>query len=569
MRNLLTFFLLVSSGFLYSQCMLVEVPLENRISGAPIILEGEVISSGEIYRDEHNIMHTVHRVAVLQLFKGSYPESEILVETPGGVTATEIHRITPSLQLKAGETGIFFLEAPGERQLHEAYGGPQGFIAYDPHEDKAYDAFHTYEGISGSLYETIINQVGQAPRVIKKYKLPTASTHEKGADAITSISPLLITAGTNSVLTIKGNNFGATRGAGFVSFPNASSGPPSVTPENAQYLLWSNEEIRVEVPSGAGTGKVTVKKTSTFESAETLTIQFAQLNVTTFTGDAFQADHINQNSQGGYSFRMSNAFDANTNAKSSFIRAMESWRDVTCVNWEVIEPTPINNTAQDGTNIVRFGNSGELSAGVLATTFSRYQACNSSKIWYVSEIDLTYDPDVTWNFDASSPKFSEFDIESVTLHELGHAHQLGHVIDASDVMHRSIGPGENKRTLPFNSRVAGKFVQAQSVQANVCGPGPMLNYPGCLGVGIDEEKEENAFAVYPNPASDHVDLSWNRNIEGPVNITLIDYAGKQVLTMTTDGNNIRLSTAELNAGLYLVQLNENGNTLHTERLIIE
>ena len=119
-------------------------------------------------------------------------------------------------------------------------------------------------------------------------------------------------------------------------------------------------------------------------------------------------------------------FDANTNAKNSFIRAMESWRDVTCVNWEVIEPTPSNTTAQDGTNIVRFGNSGELSAGVLATTFSRYLSCNLSKIWYVSEIDLTYDPDVTWNFDASSPKFSEFDIESVTLHELGHAHQLGH-----------------------------------------------------------------------------------------------------------------------------------------------
>ena len=44
----------------------------------------------------------------------------------------------------------------------------------------------------------------------------------------------------------------------------------------------------------------------------------------------------------------------------------------------------------------------------------------------------------SWYFGAGTIADEEIDFETVALHELGHGHQLGHVINSSNVMHYTI-----------------------------------------------------------------------------------------------------------------------------------
>jgi hypothetical protein len=68
------------------------------------------------------------------------------------------------------------------------------------------------------------------------------------------------------------------------------------------------------------------------------------------------------------------------------------------------------------------------------------------------------------------------------------------------------------------------------------------------------------FSVYPNPASSHIQIQMNRNVNGNVAVQVTDALG-QVLkqhTFALSGSNVRLSTSGLTSGTYLVKLIYNG-----------
>ena len=68
------------------------------------------------------------------------------------------------------------------------------------------------------------------------------------------------------------------------------------------------------------------------------------------------------------------------------------------------------------------------------------------------------------------------------------------------------------------------------------------------------------FSVYPNPATTYMQLQMNRTVNGNVTIQVADALGKvlQQQSMNVNGSNIRLSTATLSSGTYLVKLIYNG-----------
>ena len=81
--------------------------------------------------------------------------------------------------------------------------------------------------------------------------------------------------------------------------------------------------------------------------------------------------------------------------------------------------------------------------GVLGITYSYYSSC-ATGYWYLNEIDMNLLDTNLWNFDSINVASNLFDFESVVLHELGHAHQLSHVINPNNIMHYSIKRGDNK-----------------------------------------------------------------------------------------------------------------------------
>lgn len=100
---------------------------------------------------------------------------------------------------------------------------------------------------------------------------------------VTNISPNWIIAGNGSVLTINGNNFGATRGANaYVAFEGFSL----VKVLEADYVSWSNSQIKVKVPLGAGGKFYVVLSPTVSYSYDNLTVAHLPTN------DSFSPTHI-------------------------------------------------------------------------------------------------------------------------------------------------------------------------------------------------------------------------------------------------------------------------------------
>lgn len=81
-------------------------------------------------------------------------------------------------------------------------------------------------------------------------------------------------------------------------------------------------------------------------------------------------------------------------------------------------------------------------------------------------------------------------------------------------------------------------------------------------VGIGEERTVNVLSVYPNPASDFINIALQADMPNSVMVNIIDAAGRVVQSQninTTQGiSESRISIAHLSAGIYTVQLTGEG-----------
>jgi len=213
---------------------------------------------------------------------------------------------------------------------------------------------------------------------------------------------------------------------------------------------------------------------------------------------------------------------------------MDNWSCATGMNWIVGATTTATGGSNDGINTISF--SGGLSAGTVATTYSRYSGCLSggNLVWYVYEVDMEFNNTYTWNYSSSNASAGQIDFESVTVHELGHAHQLTHVINSSRVMHYAIGAGVTMRTLAIDDINGGNQVMSNSLVANICGntsPMTFLNCSQALTVKLE-------YFSGIKTASGHL-LSWSSSREVELKEYQLQHAldGAPYATIQTIGAN--------------------------------
>ena len=476
-----------------AQCSLYEIPLLQRIQSSTAIFEGKVISSYSFWDSGHSVIYTANKIEVFKMFKGAIVGAVIELITEGGIVGDKMEIVEPSLQLGQGSTGIFFainstIESPDNNTGNinfMSFAGPQGFVKYDWNGQTANEPFKKYNSI-GELHDLIQKVTQNKYLIVKEFEgFPSQIKANSGnsvqtGPSISSFSPTTITAGTGSVLTINGLGFGAAQGTSFVEFKNAdNAGASYIQPHSSQYILWSDTQIKVKVPSrtdvqanaGTGTIQVTVASTAATSSSP-LTISYSEINI--FSSSVIdQTEHIDDNSTGGYTFQLFTGFNSNTAAKDAFTRALNTWVCGTNMNWEIGATTSVDAILSDGVNVVRFDSGSELPSGVLGRCTSRYTSC-SSGLWYVTELDVVFDDAANWHYSTSAPTGAKYDFESVALHELGHGHQLNHVIDNTDVMHYALTNASTSRTLNINNINAGNDVMSRNLVTNSCGPAKML-----------------------------------------------------------------------------------------------
>ncbi len=402
--------------------------------------------------------------------------------------------VSESVQYAVGDAGMFCLvPAPMDVPVTPAwenYGSPHGFFRYDLYANTVEHPFHTFSQIN-DLREKIKTLTREPVIAIPGQELNPA-TSDRATPVITSFSPTTTTAGTGSILTINGSNFGATQG--LVRFVNGNTGGV-FDADVADIISWSDTEITTLVPSTsssfgvAATGTIQVRNSSseTGTSSGTLTIDFAYTNIT-YSGEKYGAKLVERNGDGGMTFTMSTSIcnTADQDAVNALGRALREWRCATGVNWS-LSTSSTSSTAidGDGINIITWDVTVPLTGAVGQAT-SRYSGCSDGPdlYWFVDEVDINLGDGSNWYYcdNAAGIPFASYDFQSVVFHELGHGHQLGHLNNTAAVMHRSISNSQIKRTLTAGELGGADFIINQS--AAPCGPDPMtlLSAPACLGM---------------------------------------------------------------------------------------
>jgi Secretion system C-terminal sorting domain/Matrixin/IPT/TIG domain len=562
---------------LFAQVGLVEISLQKQIEASSLVVEGKVIFKQSFWDANHHNIYTTNTVEVYKVFKGVRVET-IQIITIGGVVDNNALTVTHSLQLSLKDRGVFTLINSNTQLLNEksnlekfkTYSGIQGFYKYDIISNSANNVFKSYNGIENVFYQQIksITKTDYFELKKKDDSIGNNSILESMVVIVTNVLPTTITAGTESVLTISGFGFGAVKGT--VGFRDANDGGVSfIDALDSQIDSWSDSQIEVKVPRRAGSGNIRVTHDSdgTFGfSSQVLTIPYSILNVET-GGNAYISQHYDENGSGGYTWQMFTGFDTNTTANESFIRAFETWVCETGVNWEIGIPIGINTNSSDGTNIITFDSvSSQLPVGVLGTMFT-YWATTCGTEWVVSEMDMVFDNDRNWQFGPANATAGQIDFESVAVHELGHAQQLGHVIDAGAIMHFNIGPAQNSRVLSTNDKDGGNFVQNRSTTIQNC-TYPLMSNSSC---SLSTSKEElNSFInVYPNPNNGEFFIKKASfiNLEKAI---VYDMSGRLIFVqdISDTSNTKTINLKSVSRGIYFINIHSDFGVI-TKKIILE
>lgn len=468
----------------FAQCTLVPFSLQKKVYMSDIVVEAKVIQKESFWNDTHDYIYTKNLLEVTTVFKGQHIDQQIELITEGGMVGLTALVVEPSLQLQSNEFGIFLLKASTKTfekmagVFFEPVASAQSFLKYDMFRQTAHGYFETFENINGYLIPLIEQYANQKSQKVGVNVFGIQSTRPLAAPVISSIDKDTLTAGTGELLTITGSNFGIIKGSGYLEFvdPNYGDGRYNELHYPSSFKSWSNSKIEVYLPPRAGSGKIRVTNNSseTTESSASIVVRYAHSNypfVGTSSVDSgyYLPKHIDLNGNGGYQWTMSTNFAGKTDAVNAFYRAAENWRCGTLMNWDIsTSTTTVQDAKFDQINIVRFTEYSDSKLGVCA---SWYGGCTqgSNAFFYVSELDISFDSTRNWYYGTSSPAKSQYDFETVATHELGHGHQLSHVIDDTKIMHYSLTNGDRKTTLHQDDLDGGVFVSNTSKSGKVCG----------------------------------------------------------------------------------------------------
>jgi hypothetical protein len=485
--------ILLSPAILSAQCLLYPVSFNERVNRSQSLLLGTVTEQ-HCYADEKGNIYTSNKISVTAWIKNHSGETEVYVITLGGMLDGKMQVTYPAVQLEKGKEYFLMLEnnnlAIDDKNLRAGHPGSiQALPFADAQGAWLYQGGKYIDVFTGKISEAdLLRQLASLAglkAVTPGGSLYTARTETERTvtaartnDGITSFSPNPTNAGTVNpadYLNIIGTGFGSIVGS--VEFPNADNGGAGLIapPNTSDYVSWSDNLIVVKVPTGvdpitstptnAGTGtfRVTTSTAAVFNSPSPLTVAYSHISINSsfngFSTPTRQRYYLrNLDGAGGYTFGYNTNFVSNAPAIAAFERALNTWKCNTGINWRA-SGTTTNGYADDGVNTVLFEST--LTPGVLARATSRFNGsaipgtCDLfNTVWWLKDIDVQVQPSVNWQYGPALATGSQYDFETVLLHELGHAHGLGHRIAPGQLMHYALANAANIRT-PAPAEIQG------------------------------------------------------------------------------------------------------------------
>lgn len=441
-----------------SSQILHSITLEDRVKESDLVVCGEVSDLYSFWDIHHRNIYTTYIIKVFTALEDERtPEVEVLIK--GGIVDNIRHDVSNSVKLGKGDKGCFILKKTETgieisdylKGKYTLSGGRNGFfnlgnisdryLDYQPSSDKEICEFLT-------RIKTLFVHNSDTDDIETKSNL--------AEHAITGISPVISTAGTGSILDIYGEGFGSVQGSGAIWFVSSNNPAYIFTSNGIEIILWSDTHIQLVIPSEAATGNVRVNIGGEFAvSPEILTIRYACSNNNSKPNILINTDQI-----GGYTWHLNDNLNANTQAGDIVRRSIEKWVCATQIPWqtgEITDATP----GMDGLCTISFGT---VEDGLGFTgSFSESIVTNSViSEWVIKEFDMVFRDDIDWCFNRENILPSQYDFETVVLHELAHAHLIDHVNDITDLMHAGISV-QSIRNINSTNIECGMFILNRSL----------------------------------------------------------------------------------------------------------
>lgn len=505
---------------------LYEVPLDRKVQSSSLIIEGKVTGQKSFWDPAHSMIYTSNTVEVYKVFKGSVNRTEIEIMTVGGSVGDESIEASDLLTLQPEQVGVFFLypnvlalKSPQSNNvLLDVYGSAQGFFNYALHDQTASAPFVYYSDISTKLYRELHQKTGRSfedKNPSFKVGAFTAPAGNQKVAAISGFTPTTVDAGAllnpaTNLLTINGSGFGTPTGMAAVFFDDANDGTGGnfvgVTATSPLIVSWTDAQVQVRVPTSAGSGQVIVRDAAGVQQTApgTLEVRFSILTASFSSGTIIRESNLmNFNGAGGYTILYStNTANSGVNldaspAKATFQRALATWKEICGLN--VTEGSPTSTTtiqavSNADANVIMFDNAATgqapLADGVLAVCYSYNAGCavatnQAQKIGFDIVIRNSgfSTGATTFSLGPCPPMFSDFneiDLETVLLHELGHALNLGHINDSyqgsalpqinpGKLMNFAVVNGVKRTTPDYSAKVGADYaIQPQGNTYGSC-----------------------------------------------------------------------------------------------------
>ncbi len=474
---------LLSVSIVQANCLILPTSLENRVDDNELVVEAQVIDKYSYWGKDQTKIFTAHKLMVYKLFKGTLATDELLLITEGGIVGDMMQEVFPSLTLNVGQIGIFILNQAHTSKLENksnytaaqqyyATEVSQGFVEYDLHTAKAKGAFENYDNIQASLYKRIQQTTKKTFEEMNYLQIVNSSktqdTQEQSnkdaamAPDVQCLYPQYISSGTETILTIYGDNFGSLTGSSKIELRNPDTGGQTyIQIPNDNIVSWTNTTIELTLPTKVGSGPIKVTSNGgTTTSTEEVYIVFSRSNAGSTPGPTVLA---NENGLGGYTLKYSTNSNnggvnfSNSPAKAPFERAITTLRSVG-FNITASGTTNKNTYGDDGENVVMFDNDAQPLGAPVGLLFAQYKKCGGN--WEVTGMDVVFrrhnsgSPVVNWNFSTGFP-YSTLDFESVAVHEVMHGVQLKHVLNSEAVMYFAYGYNSMRREPVVCDDIAG------------------------------------------------------------------------------------------------------------------
>jgi hypothetical protein len=260
------------------------------------------------------------------------------------------------------------------------------------------------------------------------------------------------------------------------------------------------------------------------ESSSSLKVNYAIIN-TGGNGLIYPARHVAKNENQGYIWNINSNFESDSTVMNNFLISFKKWRCKTYINWTIGKNTSINSSERDTISAITFDENNELPPGVLGLCYSYYSGCSEDD-WYIEEQDLLFRKSDLWHYGDEQIPFNKLDFQSVVLHELGHAHQLAHVINVSDLMHYSIANGVQKRNIESINLEAAQWMMNKSQESDICDKKRMQ----LLDDDLCNDEYFGFFntVIYPNPFDAFLNIDFYLTKNDHLKVSLFDVQGKLI-----------------------------------------